>query len=66
MEVCSFQMWKREEISTVGMLKQTIYELVEMDMLTERLRQGNIDKIERIWKVFYTWLDRRPKRDGGS
>lgn len=51
------QMWKNMETPTVEMLVQKIYEIVEMDVLTERIRNGEIDRIRNIWGLFYKWLD---------
>lgn len=49
-------MGKKLEIPTVEMLIQKICEMVEIDTLTERMKNGNIDRIKNIWKVFYMWL----------
>lgn len=31
--------------------------IVEMDILTERLREGDIDKTKDLWEIFYELLD---------
>lgn len=42
------QMWKNIEITTVDVLVWKIYEIVERDMLTERMRNSDIDRIKNI------------------
>lgn len=48
---------KNVEIPTTEMLIEKIFEVVEMDVF-ERMEEGDVDRIENIWKVFYSWLDR--------
>lgn len=50
-------MWKSVEIPNVGMLIQKILDVVEMDVLTERLGKGDVNRIKQIWEIFYEWLD---------
>lgn len=33
------------------------YEIAEIDILTERMRDVNVQKIEDLWKPFYRWVD---------
>lgn len=46
-------MWKCIETSNLDKIIEK-YETVEMNMLTERLREGSIEK---CWKSFYDWVD---------
>lgn len=51
--------WKRTEIPNTSELINKIYELVEMDVLTDILRDQK--GIKEIWLPFYTWLDQYKK-----
>lgn len=35
-------LWKNEEVPKLEMLIEKIYEVVEMDMLSERIKEGNL------------------------
>lgn len=50
------QMWKCVDVPKEDTLKDKIYEVVEMDVLTGRMREGNLDKIQNYWKPFYVWI----------
>lgn len=52
-------MFKAENkaVPNVKMLIGKIYEIVEMDILIERIKDGKIDRIKNIWKLCYDWLD---------
>lgn len=53
------QKWKFKDVPNMDDLIDKIYKLAEMDILTERLGDGNIDKIENYWKPFYKWIDNK-------
>lgn len=46
-------MWKNKDIPDEDKLKDKIYEAAEMDVLSERLRDGNLEKISNYWKPRY-------------
>lgn len=43
--------------SRVKEFDRYMYDIAEMDTLTERLREGNQCKIESYWKTFNDWID---------
>lgn len=49
-------MWKNIEILDNAKLIKKLFKIAEMNILTERLKEGNINKIEVAWKPFYDWL----------
>lgn len=51
------QMWKKVEIPDNVRLIDKLYETAEIDLLTERLKEGNWNKIKIFWKPFYDWLE---------
>lgn len=51
------QMWKGENSQNIEKMIEKLYEMVEMDTLTERLKEGNLQKIEKCWNPFNKWLD---------
>lgn len=53
------RMWKNPEIPSVEMWIEKLYEIVEMDVLTERLRDGEMERIQKLWNPLYEWLDER-------
>ena len=50
------QMWKQDDIPSKVNLILKIYELIEMDVLTERLREGNVKRRIESWQPFYDWV----------
>lgn len=52
------QLWKNEEVPKLEILIEKIYEVAEMDISSERMKDGNIGKISAHWKSFYEWLDK--------
>lgn len=45
-------MWKSADVPDLD----KVYETAEMDILTERWREGNLEKIKMYWKPFVTGL----------
>lgn len=44
------QTWKNAETPPENSMKDEIFETVKMDILSERLKEGNLDKISKRWK----------------
>lgn len=47
------QMWKIVAVPDDIKLIDKLFELAEMDIITERLKAGNVNKIESAWKPFF-------------
>lgn len=50
------QMWKNEHCLNLEMLIEKIDEVAEMDTLSERMKEGNLQKIKAYWEPFYRWI----------
>lgn len=48
-------MGKNENMPSVEAVIMKPYEVVEMDISTERTKEGNVDKIETCSALFYRW-----------
>lgn len=48
------KMWKNADVPTLDTLIDKVNDTSEMDILTERLREENLEKNENHWKPFMT------------
>lgn len=57
------QMWKCLDVPTEDKLRDKIYEAVEMDVLTEQMREKGIYMIQNYWKAFSEWIKKEKRMD---
>lgn len=50
------QIWKSAVTADLDKLIDKHFDAAEMDILTEKMREGDLGKIEKCWKPFYDWI----------
>lgn len=51
------QMWKNVDVPSLDHLIEKVYEVMEMDILKQRKKEGNLEKTRTYWEPFYNWIN---------
>ena len=53
------QKWKSEETLMIEELLKKLWDIVELDTLSDALREQPRDYVKQTWKLIYAWAQRR-------